>query len=72
MDFPTSDDFYFCTIGKTSARRVFMAIKRRWGVPAHLSTNHDLKSSWAKNPILDQSGFGYVFSELVGGLPDLG
>ena len=55
VDFPTSDDFYFFTIRKRSVRRVFIAIKRRWGVPAHPSTNHDLKRSWAKKQILDKS-----------------
>ena len=72
VDFPTSDDFYFFTIRKRSVRRVFMAIKRRWGVPAHPSTNHDLKRSWAKNQILDQSNFACLTIGHGGGLPDLG
>ena len=49
-----------------------MAIKRRWGVPAHPSTKRDLKRSWAKKQILDQSDFAYVAIEHGGALPDLG
>ena len=49
VDFPTLDGFYFFTIWKRSVRRVFIAIKLRWGVPGTLSTNHELKRSWAKN-----------------------
>ena len=52
VDLPTSDDFYFWTIRKMSVRRVFMAIKRRWGVPPHPSTNHELKRAWC-----DQNSF---------------
>ena len=49
-----------------------MAIKRRWGVPAHPSTTYDLKRSWAKNQILDQSNFACLAIGHGGGLPDLG
>ena len=37
-----------------------MAIKRSWGVPAYPPSNHELKRSWAKKQILDQSSFAWV------------
>ena len=49
VDFPTSDDFRLYSILKKRVRRVFYAIKLRWGVSATPSTNHELKRSWAKN-----------------------
>ena len=72
VDFPTSDEFYFWFFGKTRGRRVFMATNIRWGVPGTPPSEQGLMRSWAKNQILDQSGFGSVSSELVGGLADLG
>ena len=72
VDFPTSDDFSFSTIFKTIIRRVFLAIKLRNRVPGTLSSNHELKRSWAKKQILDKSTFAWVTIELWGGLPDLG
>ena len=72
MDFPTSDDFYFCFFGEKSVRRVFIATNIRWGVPGTPPSDHDLKRSWAKDEILDQSGFGYVSIGPGGGPPDLG
>ncbi len=72
VDFPTSDDFSFSTILKRRVRRVFLAIKLRNRVPGTLSSNHELKRSWAKNQILDKSTFAWVTIELWGGLPDLG